>query len=305
MRLNGLQMLRKIVGTHPGAITGMVLSACGYTMFAIQDALVKWLVASYAVPEILFIRSVAIAAVAAFFVYCQRQPSILKSPNRRTLFLRTFLVLGAWLLYYSATRHLALAQLTTLYFSAPLIVIFLSIVILKEKVTKMRWMAAIVGLVGVVIAANPANLPELVPAATAVFAAFCWAWSVILVRLVSRTESTISQMMATSLVFAVACAAMMPWFWTTPDLAGWALLALLSVVGMLGQFLVYEGFRYAPASSIAPIEYSGLIWAVLFGFIIWGEIPTIDVYIGAVLVVGSSLGLIAWERRSTSALKGS
>jgi S-adenosylmethionine uptake transporter len=291
-------MLRRIVGIHPGAITGMALAACGYTMFAIQDAVVKWLVRDYAVPEILFVRSVAIAAVAAIFVYRQRQPSILKSPNRRTLFLRTFLVLGAWLLYYSATRHLALAQLTTLYFSAPLIVVFLSIIILKEKVTKMRWMAAIVGLIGVVIAANPTKIPELVPAATAVFAAFCWAWSVILVRLVSRTESTISQMMATSLVFAIACAAMMPWFWKTPDAEGWVLLALLSVVGMVGQYLVYEGFRYAPASSIAPIEYSGLIWAVLLGLTIWGEVPTQNVYIGALLIVGSSLGLIFWERRT-------
>lgn len=276
----------------------MTLAACGYTMFAIQDALVKWLVRDYAVPEILFIRSVAIAAIAVVFVYRQRQPSILKSPNRRTLFLRTFLVLGAWLLYYSATRHLALAQLTTLYFSAPLIVVFLSIIILKEKVTKMRWTAAIIGLIGVIIAANPTKLPELVPAAAAVFAAFCWAWSVIMVRLVSRTESTISQMMATSLVFAVACGAMMPWFWVTPDLTGWALLALLSFVGMLGQFLIYEGFRYAPASSIAPMEYTALIWAVLFGLTIWGEVPTENVYIGALLIVGASLGLIFWERRA-------
>jgi S-adenosylmethionine uptake transporter len=291
-------MLRRIVGTRPSAITGMALAGCGYSMFAIQDAVVKWLVASYAVPEILFVRSVAISAVAAIIVYRQGQPSILKSPNRRTLFLRTILVLGAWLLYYSATRHLALAQLTTLYFSAPLIVVFLSIIILKEKVTKIRWTAAIVGLVGVVIAANPTRLPELAPAAMAIFAAFCWAWSVILVRLVSRTESTISQMMATSLVFAVACAAMMPWFWKTPDLAGWALLALLSVVGMVGQYLVYEGFRYAPASSIAPIEYSGLIWAVVFGFTIWGEVPTSNVYVGALLIVGSSIGLILWERRA-------
>lgn len=291
-------MLRRLTGPQPGVFTGMALSASGYSFFSMQDALVKWLVADYAVPEILFIRSVFIVIVAAIVVRRQRTPSILRSPNRRSLFLRALLVLVAWLAYYSATRHLALAQITTLYFSAPLIVVFLSIVILKEAVGPPRWIASIVGLIGVITAANPTVLPELVPAGMAVFAAFCWAWSVILVRLVSRTETTSNQMMATSLVFVVICAAMMPWVWTWPTVNGWLLMLLLGAVGCIGQFLVYEGFRYAPASAIAPMEYTGLIWAVVFGFVIWGEIPAINVFIGAVLIVGSSLGLIWWERHS-------
>src|SRR5205085_12411315 len=118
-------------------------------------------------------------------------PSIFKSPYRNTVVLRAMLMLVAWLLFYNAARHLGLAELTTLYFSAPVMVVLLSIVILKETVGPARWLACIGGFIGVVIAANPAQAPSLLPAAMCVIAGICWAWSTILVRLVSRSESTL------------------------------------------------------------------------------------------------------------------
>ena len=147
------------------------------------------------------------------------------------------------------------------------------------------------------LAANPAEAPSLVPAGMVIFAGFCWAWSTVLVRLVSRTESTLNQMMATSFLFVVACGAMLPWLWKTPDLFGWALMIGLGIVAAAGQYLLYEGFRHAPASTLAPMEYSGLVWAFLYGYLIWSEVPTVNVVLGAVLIVASSLMLVWWERR--------
>jgi S-adenosylmethionine uptake transporter len=296
-------MLRRLIGQEPSPLTGIALAALGYSLFAIQDALVKWLVADYSVPQILFVRSVIIVIFAAIMVRHERHPSILKSPHKRSLAIRAALMLGAWLSYYSAARHLGLAEITTMYFSAPVMVVILSIFILKEKVGLVRWIASIAGFVGVILAANPAETPDLVPAGMVLFAGFCWAWSVILVRLVSRSESTFNQMMATSFLFAVVCGAMLLWLWKTPDINGWILMISLGLVGSAGQYFLYEGFRYAPASALAPIEYSGLIWAFLYGYLIWHEVPQINVFVGAILIVASSLSLVWWERRMAMAAR--
>lgn len=294
-------MLPRSSVTSQNPLVGIALSCAGYSLFAIQDAVVKWLVADYSVPQILFVRSVIILVVAGVMVRRLKHPSILKSAHRRSVVLRAGLMLAAWMAYYSAARHLGLAEITTMYFSAPIIVVLLSILVLKEKVGRMRWAACIAGFVGVVLAANPTHAPSLVPTAMVLFAGFCWAWSTVLIRLVSRTESTLNQMMATSFLFAIVCGAVLPWLWKTPDVEGGLLMLGLGVISAVGQYLLYEGFRHAPASTLAPMEYSGLVWAFLYGYLIWSEVPTVNVVSGAILIVTSSLVLVWWERRAVLA----
>ncbi|MNE83268.1 hypothetical protein D3C80_1800690 [compost metagenome] len=79
---------------------------------------------------------------------------------------------------------------------------------------------------------------------------------------------------------------------------GWTLMIGLGLVATIGQYLLYEGFRHAPASALAPVEYTGLVWAFFYGYAIWSEIPASNVFVGAVIIVVSSLVLVAWERRS-------
>ncbi len=287
------------------SLLGVALASAGYACFALQDAVVKWLVADYEVPQILFMRSLVIVLITAPLALYFRHPSIMKSRYRGTVVLRAGLMLVAWLLFYNAAKHLGLAELTTLYFSAPIMVVFLSILVLKETVGMGRWIACLGGFVGVVVAANPAHSPNLLPAAMCVAAGFCWAWSTILIRLVSRTETTLTQMWATSLLFALACAASFPWLWKTPDVTGWVLMITLGLVATIGQYLLYEGFRYAPASALAPVEYTGLIWAFIYGYAIWMEIPATNVFIGACLIVASSCVLIFWERKAEKLAKAS
>lgn len=280
----------------PSPLFGIALACIGYSLFAVQDAIVKWLVADYSVPQILFLRSIIIVIFAGIFVRRRRHPSILKSAQRGLLLTRALLMFVAWLAYYSSARHLGLAEITTMYFCAPVIVVVLSIFVLREKVGPVRWLACIGGFAGVVLAANPAEAPSLIPAGMVLFAGFCWAGSVILLRL-SHAESTMNQMMATSFLFVVACGAALPWVWKSPDLFDWCLMIGLGCVSAAGQYLLYEGFRHAPASTLAPIEYSGLVWAFLYGYLIWAEVPTPNVFAGALLIVASSLALIWWERR--------
>ncbi len=282
---------------------GISLAAMGYSCFAMQDALVKYLVETYYVPQILFVRSAVIVAITGTLAYFYGHPSILKSKYRGTLVLRATLMLIAWMLFYSSSLCLGLAELTTLYFSAPIMVVVLSIFVLKEKVGMGRWIACAFGFIGVLVAANPTHSPNWLPALLCIVAGFCWAWSTILVRIVSKSETTLTQMYATSALFGIACALALPWLWKNPDMQGWALMIGVGLISTLGQFLLYEGFRHAEASSLASVEYTGLIWAFLYGYLIWSEIPAANVFIGALLIVTASLVLVGWERRTVRSPK--
>lgn len=271
--------------------------ALGYGLFSIQDATVKWLVASYAVPQILFTRSLVIILFALCLGGRRDLVALRQSRSKLSLAVRAGLILVAWLSYYTAARSLGLAQLTTIYFASPIIVVFLSVVILKERVNAARWLAVLAGFGGVALASNPTGAVDLAPAGMALFAACCWGMSVILVRLISRSESTSLQMLVSNGFFAVACATTLFWTWRPPDLFSLALMLGLGVAGGLGQFFLWEGFRNAPASVVAPIEYTGLVWAFIYGYLIWADVPAPTVFAGAGCIVCSSLALVWFERR--------
>ena len=287
-----------MMAARPRVVTGLALAACSYALFATQDATVKALVTVYAVPQILFFRSVVIMIIA--FV-CGGGPRALTrvkhSPNKPALVARASLILLAWLFYYSAVADLGLAEITTLYFAAPVIAVALSALVLKERVGAARWFAVLLGFSGVVIAAGPLRDVMSRPALGAFAAAACWGTSTILARWISRSESTLTQMLSSNALFALGCVPMLPWLWHAPTLA--ALLAMLGIgmVGGIGQYLLFESYRYAPASAVAPIEYTGLVWAFLYGYAIWADLPRWNTFAGAALIASGSLAQVWFENR--------
>ena len=285
------------VAANSGILTGIALTAGGYAIFSIQDATVKWLAATYAVPQILFLRSLVIVAIALALGGRGGVRALARSRNKAPILLRAGLITVAWLFYYSASRYLGLAEMTTLYFAAPVIAVALAALVLKERVDASRWFVVLLGFAGVVVAAAPSRTMNLAPSLAVLAAACCWAASAILVRRIGRSDSTVTQMLAANLLSSIACLPALPSAWATPGASGLALMLGLGVIGGVGQYLLYEGFRFAPASVVAPIEYSGLVWAFLYGYAIWGDRPALHVYLGAALIAASSLTLVGFERR--------
>ncbi len=287
-----------MVSARPRVVTGLALAACSYALFATQDATVKGLVAVYAVPQILFFRSVVIMAIASV---CGGGPRALvrvrDSANKPALIARASLILAAWMFYYSAVAYLGLAEITTLYFAAPVIAVALSAVVLKERVGAARWFAVLLGFLGVVIAAGPLGAVVSRPALGAFAAAACWGTSTILARWISRSESTLTQMLSSNALFALGCVPLLPWMWHAPS--GMAAVAMLGVgiVGGIGQYLLFESYRFAPASAVAPIEYTGLVWAFLYGYAIWADIPRWNTFAGAAMIAAGSLAQVWFENR--------
>ncbi len=279
-------------------VSGLALAACSYALFATQDATVKALVTVYAVPQILFFRSVVIMAIAFVGGGGPRLLTRVKhSPNKPALIARASLILLAWLFYYSAAAYLGLAEITTLYFAAPVIAVILSALVLKERVGAARWFAVLLGFAGVVIAAGPLGAMLSRPALGAFAAAACWSTSTILARWISRSESTLTQMLSSNALFALGCAPMLPWFWHAPTLAALTAMLGIGIAGGIGQYLLFESYRYAPASAVAPIEYTGLVWAFLYGYAIWADIPRWNTFAGAALIAFGSLAQVWFESR--------
>jgi drug/metabolite transporter (DMT)-like permease len=291
---------KTIPATPPsgGVLSGIALVTVSFAAFALQDAIVKWVVADYAPIQVLLMRSAVIVMIC---LATGRQRLVLhcfRSPIRNTLLARAVGLLLAWLCFYSAAKSLQLAELTTIYFASPLLVAILAVPILGETVSRMRWASILIGFTGVLIACRPGDLSHMTAIGLALLAAALWAGSMILIRQIALREPTSVQMLTSSSAFVVMTSLAMPWTWKTPELWDGILMLGIGGLGALAQYLLIEGIRRAPASVVSPLEFTALIWAFVLGYLIWGDVPAWYVFGGAalILVSGSFIVIEEWRK---------
>lgn len=279
-------------------LSGVLLTIFSYFLFSLQDASVKWLVTTLPVFQILFIRSVVIFTLCIAYGRGPLIASSLNSPVLKPLFIRNLLLLAAWLSYYSAARHLGLAELTTIYYASPVIITILAVPILKEEVPLLRWVAVIMGFIGVLIACNPLDkgFQLSTPVLMALMAAVFWAVSTVLLRKTAMQEKTLVQMTISSGFFLILCGLAMLAYWTPISWMDFVLMASTGLFAGIAQFALFEGMRRAPVSVLAPFEYSSLIWAFGLGFLIWGDLPKHNVFLGAGLIFAAGIVILFGER---------
>jgi S-adenosylmethionine uptake transporter len=285
-------------------LRGIGLSLAGYFLFSLQDATIKWLASGFTAPEILLMRSLVVVPFCLVLFGPGVAPRALVSPMRFRLLLRSVVIVIAWAFYYTAARYLQLAELVTIYFSSPLLVAALAPIILKERVTLSRWASVCIGFTGVIVAVRPTHLHQPVPILLALAAAALWAYTSILIRQVVAAASTPVVMFVSNLTILVLCGALMPWLWQPPSWSQFGLMLLVGCFGMGGQFMSTEAIRLAPASVVAPISFSSLVWAFLLGFAIWGDVPDIAVFAGAGLILLSGAVVTGAEFWTLRRLRG-
>nr|WP_246705465.1 DMT family transporter [Rhizobium sp. WYCCWR 11152] len=264
--------------------------------FTFHDAIIKVLASSIPVWQILFFRSLTILVGCLAYGRGKLVRQTMTSPIIKPMIARSILLLCAWLSYYSAASRLQLAEVTTLYYAAPVVGTLLAWFILQEKVTPARWLAVGVGFVGVLIACNPIGLTISWPVYLALQAAVLWASAMVLLRKTSLHEKTIIQLTVSNVFFLAMTGVAVIWTWQTPDMTQLALLIATGIVAGCAQFALFEGMRQAPVSVLAPFEYSSLIWAFLLGYLIWADIPTHNVVVGAAMILGAGLIIIVSEK---------
>ena len=196
---------------------------------------------------------------------------------------------------FLAVILLPLAEATTFGFTAPIFAVLLSIVLLSEKVGAYRWIAVALGFAGVIVIAQPGDghIP-LTGALIALSGAFMVALISIQLRELGKTERPETVVFWFSALSVPFLGVAMVWYATPHDLTTWLLLAAIGASGLLGQLLLTAALRYGVVASVIVMDYSTLIWATLYGWLVWDRLPPSTTWLGAPLVIGAGL-LIAWR----------
>jgi RarD protein len=279
------------------ALKGMALGLAAYSIFAVHDTLVKGVINVLPVVQILFVRSVIVTLICLAMGRRQLLVELVRSPNKPMLLLRGVLTLAAWCMYYPAGSELQLAEMTTIYYVAPVITMVLAVVFLKETLTLARVGASAIGFFGVVVAVNPSGMEIDVPAMMALGAAFLWAVAMIVMRTVSRSESSLVLVFSMNLFYVVALGPFAVAAWQAMELRDIVFVVCAGLLGITAQYALIEAARRVPASVLGTVEYAALCWSFIFGFVFFAEQPTVMVYTGATMVVAAGVILAVSERR--------
>ncbi len=257
-------------------------------MFALNDAMGKWLVASYSVGQVLLVRSVGAFLVLSPMIVRQGVSDLVRPGRPGLQALRVLFATLDTALFYAAVVYLPLADVLTFYMAGPIYIAALSHVFLGEKVGWRRWLAIVVGFGGVVIALRPSTASLSLSSLFALLGSLSFAISMILGRRLRGTSDTTLVTLQTlgSLVLGLVLALA---DWRAPGVLDWAALLLLGVVSCVAHLLITRALKLAPASTLAPLQYTLLLWGVVFGVVFFGDVPDSQLLVGSAIIVLAGL----------------
>jgi drug/metabolite transporter (DMT)-like permease len=271
------------------AKNGVIVALLGMLLFALNDTMGKWLVSTYSVGQVVLLRSLAALVILAPFVWWLGWRPLLRVEKPRMQVARAVISTIETMLFYAAVFYLPLADVMTYWLAAPIYIAALSPLLLGEHVGWRRWTAIAVGFLGVVIALQPSAAMFQSPAAAISIIGTCFfAFLLISGRSLRNTPDTVLVFWqnVTGVVIGGAFAL---FDWVMPDLRDLVLLGLLGVVAMTAHALINRSLKLTDASVVAPLQYTLLFWAIVFGFLFFGDIPSLPMMIGALLIVASGL----------------
>ena len=263
----------------------MFMSVCA---FSIMDLVVKWS-DSYPLGQVIFFRG--FFGVLLYFLIMPRDriKNFYYTQRPGLHFLRCFFGLIALLAIFTALRNLPLATVVSISFAAPIFTTILSIFLLSEKVGLFRWLAVIVGFIGIIIITEPGfaslNIYFIYPVI------FCLGMSYVAITI--RQLSTSEPVWLISLYFSatitLASFFTIPYGWIMPDIKDLMLLMSIGILGGAANLWLSQSYKFSEVSLVTPLKYLALVFAIIFGYLIWNEVPSIKTMTGAFLVLTSSI----------------
>ncbi len=282
-------------GSEPAPLAGIAFMCAGVLCLTINDAFAKWLGAFYPVVEVAFLRMLFALPmiVAAALVFGGAGALSTRRPLAHLG--RGLLATFATLTFFLGLTLLPLAEVTAIAFAAPLFVTLLAVPLLGERPGPVQWTATCVGFLGVLLIVRPGGgtftLAALLPLATAL----AYALLMLTARMLGRGETIWATMFHATFVPLLITAAMLPWYWQPLALEHLPYFIGLGFFGGLAMTLITQGFRIGIASVVAPFDYTGLVWATVFGWLIWGEIPSSLSVLGGLVITACGVYL-AWAQ---------
>jgi drug/metabolite transporter (DMT)-like permease len=275
-------------------LAGVALMLLSVFMFSFGDALGKFMVATYAVGQLLWLRACAALIVLAPAIWRHRA-DFMRLERPRLQLIRVMLSTLEVAAFFLATVYLPLADVVTYYLACPIFVTALSSIMLREQVGWRRWSAILIGFAGVVIALRPSAQTVSWPAMIALGGSVSFSILMLITRSLRATPDIVmatSQFVGTFLLGAL----MSPFGWVTPSPASLGLFAAAGVISVSALLCVNRSLKLAPASVVVPYQYSMIVWAVMFGLIVFGDVPSPATIAGATIIIGAGLYIYLRER---------
>ncbi|BCH25010.1 DMT transporter permease [Mesorhizobium sp. L-8-3] len=269
-------------------LAGILLMLLGDFLFALNDAMGKWLVASFSVGQVLLIRSIGAFIVLCPMIARQSGSALFKVERPGLQLLRVVAATADTGLFYTAVAYLPLADVMTFYMAGPIYVAAISHLFLGEKVGWRRWVAILAGFGGVVIALRPSSASLSLASLFALVGSLCFALSLVMNRVLRATSDTTLVTWQT-LGALVAGLAFTIGSWRTPTALDLFAMLLLGIVSCAAHLMITRALKLAPASTLAPLQYSLLLWAAVFGLIFFGDVPDTQILIGSGVIVFAGL----------------
>lgn len=276
-------------------LAGIGLMLLGICMFSFGDALGKFIVATYSVGQLLWLRACAALIVLLPMIWRHRAEFMpLERPWLQLL--RVVLSTLEVAAFFIATVYLPLADVITYYLACPIFVTALSAIVLREHVGWRRWSAILIGFCGVLIALRPSTQTVSWPALIALGGSLSFAFLMIITRSLRATPDIVlasTQFMGTFALGAV----LSPFGWITPDPGGLAMFAVAGCISICALLCVNRSLKLAPASVVVPYQYSMIVWAVMFGYLVFGDVPQVATIVGAAIIIGAGLYIFLREQK--------
>jgi drug/metabolite transporter (DMT)-like permease len=275
-------------------LAGVGLMLLSVFMFSFGDALGKFMVATYSVGQLLWLRACAALLMLAPMIWRHRAEfTRLERPWLQLL--RVTLSTIEVAAFFWATVYLPLADVITYYLAGPIFVTALSAIVLRERVGWRRWSAVLIGFCGVVIALRPSTQTVSWPALIALGGSLSFAVLMLITRSLRGTPDIVLASSQFAGTFTLG-ALMSPFGWVTPGIGSLGLFAAAGCISVCALLCGNRSLKLAPASVVVPYQYSMIVWAMMFGYLVFGDVPSWATIVGASIIIGAGFYIFLRER---------
>lgn len=292
------------VGVHKDDVPrGIFCMIAATVSFSIAFAISKWVVALYPVGEVMFLRSFSMFVVVAMIMLPITGFSVFATQRPRDHIARGLSQAVSQTLSVLAFSLMPLAGAVAINFSAPLFAALVSIIWLKERAGPARWGALLIGFFGVLVVTNPGENSLTLGALCALGNAIMYGSVTVAVRGMTKTEAANTLLIWQMVTLTFFHSFLLLFGWRLPTPIDAALLFSSGLANACGQYFWTQALRFAPTTAVSPFYYLMLVWAAIIGFVVWGDVPTMGLVVGSIIVVASGLFLLCHEARLQRAIK--
>ena len=282
---------------HSHNLRGAILALAAMGIFATHDVIVKHLATFFSPAQVIFFSALLSLPAVTVYILRTRMDGSLWPRNPGWVATRTVAATVATLSAFYAFGVLPLAQTYAILFATPIFITILSIPLLGEQVRLRRWCAVLAGLAGVMIVLRPGQASLSLGHLAALLAACMSALSMTIVRKLSKTERPVVLMLYPILANILVMGAALPFVWQPLQGGQFGLMAVISVMGLIATVMSILSYRLAEAAIAAPMQYSQILWAIVYGALIFHEFPDLATLTGAAIIVASGLYIVLREAR--------